>query len=240
MARGIRWATVKALADACEASAEERDALVRVVKSQTEGWWVGNSAVPEWIDPLVSFEHEAEYEHVYANNVVPGLLQTRSYATAIHRATELRTPNEQVERMVDARMQRQSILDRQVSLHLWVILDEAVLRRIVGDEAVMAEQMDYLYDMAQRPNVDIQLLPFTAGAHAAGSGHFVILGRDDARNPLNSMAVVYIEMRRRGLYLDEVDAVSSYKLSFDYLRSQAADSTASLRLLGTLRQEFSS
>ncbi|MFE2446824.1 helix-turn-helix domain-containing protein [Streptomyces melanosporofaciens] len=236
----IRWATVKALADACEASAEERDALVRVVKSQTEGWWVGNSAVPEWIDPLVSFEHEAEYEHVYANNVVPGLLQTRGYATAIHRASELRTPNEQVERMVDARMQRQSILDRQVSLHLWVILDEAVLRRIVGDEAVMAEQLDHLYDMAKRPNIDIQLLPFTAGAHAAGSGHFVILGRDDARNPLNSMAVVYIEMRRRGLYLDDVDAVSSYKLSFDYLRSQAADSTASLRLLGTLRQEFSS
>ncbi|CDR07291.1 helix-turn-helix domain-containing protein [Streptomyces iranensis] len=236
----IRWATVKALADACEASAEEREALVRVVKSQSEGWWVGNSAVPEWIDPLVSFEHEAEYEHVYANNVVPGLLQTRGYATAIHRATELRTPNEQVERMVDARMQRQSILDRQVPLHLWVILDEAVLRRIVGDEAVMAEQMDHLYEMAQRPNVDIQLLPFTAGAHAAGSGHFVILGRDDARNPLNSMAVVYIEMRRRGLYLDDVDAVSSYKLSFDYLRSQAADSTASLRLLGAVRQEFSS
>ncbi|MGW4077303.1 helix-turn-helix domain-containing protein [Streptomyces asiaticus] len=236
----IRWATVKALADACEASAEEREALVRVVKSQSEGWWVGNSAVPEWIDPLVSFEHESEYEHVYANNVVPGLLQTRAYATAIHRATELRTPNEQVERMVDARMQRQSILDRQVPLHLWVILDEAVLRRIVGDEAVMAEQMDHLYDMAQRPNVDIQLLPFTAGAHAAGSGHFVILGREDARNPLNSMAIVYIEMRRRGLYLDDVDAVSSYKLSFDYLRSQAADSTASLRLLGTVRQEFSS
>ncbi|MGO4421147.1 Scr1 family TA system antitoxin-like transcriptional regulator, partial [Streptomyces sp. MCAF7] len=60
------------------------------------------------------------------------------------------------------------------------------------------------------------------------------------RSPLNSMAVVYIEMRRKGLYLDEVDAVSSYKLSFDYLRSQAVDATASLRLLGTLRQEFSS
>ncbi|WP_374103385.1 Scr1 family TA system antitoxin-like transcriptional regulator [Streptomyces sp. MK37H] len=118
-------------------------------------------------------------------------------------------------------MQRQSVLDRQVPLHRWVILDEAVLRLIVGDEAVMAEQMDHL--------------PFTAGAHAAGSGHFVILGREDARNPLNSMAVVYIGMRRRGLYLDDVDALSSYKLSFDYLRSQAADSTTSLRLLGTVR-----
>jgi transcriptional regulator with XRE-family HTH domain len=234
----IRWATVKALADACDASAEERDALVKVARSQSEGWWVGNSAVPEWMDPLVSFEQEAAYEHVYANNVVPGLLQTRAYATAIHKATELRTPNEKVERLVEARMQRQSILDRDRALHLWAILDEAVLRRIVGDDAVMAEQLDHLYEMAQRPNIDIQLLPFTAGAHAAGSGHFVILGRDDERSPLNSMAVVYIEMRRKGLYLDDADAVSSYKLSFDYLRSQAADASASLRLLARTRQEL--
>ncbi|MDX3226054.1 helix-turn-helix transcriptional regulator [Streptomyces sp. ME19-01-6] len=236
----IRWATVKALADACDASADERDALVKVARSQSEGWWVGNSAVPEWMDPLVSFEQEAAYEHVYANNVVPGLLQTRAYATAIHKATELRTPSEKVERLVEARMQRQGILDRGAALHLWVILDEAVLRRIVGDDTVMAGQLDHLYEMAHRPNIDIQLLPFTAGAHAAGSGHFVILGRDDERSPLNSMAVVYIEMRRKGLYLDDADAVSSYKLSFDYLRSQAVDATASLRLLGTLRQEFSS
>ncbi|MGO4423401.1 Scr1 family TA system antitoxin-like transcriptional regulator, partial [Streptomyces sp. MCAF7] len=124
----IRWATVKALADACDASKEERDALVKVARSQSEGWWVGNSAVPEWMDPLVSFEQEAAYEHVYANNVVPGLLQTRAYAAAIHRATELRTPSEKVERLVEARMQRQGILDRDAALHLWVILDEAVLR----------------------------------------------------------------------------------------------------------------
>ncbi|MDT0545851.1 MULTISPECIES: helix-turn-helix transcriptional regulator [Streptomyces] len=236
----IRWATVKALADACDASAEERDALVKVARSQSEGWWVGNSAVPEWMDPLVSFEQEAAYEHVYANNVVPGLLQTRAYATAIHNATELRTPNEKVERLVDARMQRQGILDRDSALHLWVILDEAVLRRIVGDDRVMAEQLDHLYETAHRPNIDIQLLPFTAGAHAAGSGHFVILGRDDARNPLNSMAVVYIEMRRRGLYLDDAEEVGAYKLTFDYLRSQAADTSASLRRLAKTRQELTS
>ena len=236
----IRWATVKALADACDASAEERDALVKVARSQSEGWWVGNSAVPEWMDPLVSFEQEAAYEHVYANNVVPGLLQTRAYATAIHKATELRTPNEKVERLVEARMQRQSILDRDSALHLWVILDEAVLRRIVGDDRVMAEQLDHLHEMALRPNIDIQLLPFTAGAHAAGSGHFVILGRDDERNPLNSMAVVYIEMRRRGLYLDDAEEVGAYKLTFDYLRSQAADTSASLRRLAKTRQELTS
>ncbi|MFG2582324.1 helix-turn-helix domain-containing protein [Streptomyces malaysiensis] len=235
----IRWATVKALADACDASAGERDALVKVAKSQTDGWWVGNSAVPEWMDPLVSFEHEAAYEHVYANTVVPGLLQTRLYALAIHQAREMRSSNGEIERMVDARIQRQEILRRDPTLHLWVVLDEAVLRRDVGGRAVMAEQMAHLHEMAQTPNVDIQVLPFTAGAHAAGTGHFVVLGRDDERNPLNSMAVVYIEMRRRGLYLDEAEDVRSYKLTFDYLRSQAADPSASLRLLAKARQELS-
>ncbi|MEE4595379.1 helix-turn-helix transcriptional regulator [Streptomyces sp. DSM 41524] len=236
----IRWATVKALADACEASAEEREALVQVAKSQTEGWWVGNSAVPEWLDPLVSFEHEAEYEHLYANTVIPGLLQTRDYARAVHQAREVRSPDDEIERMVDARIQRQGILDRDPALHLWIVLDEAVLRRDVGDREVMAEQMAHLHDMARRPNIDIQVLPFSAGAHAAGAGHFVILGRNDERNPLNSMAVVYIEMRRRGLYLDEAEEVTAYKLTFDYLRSQAADASASLRLLAKARQELTS
>lgn len=141
--------------------------------------------------------------------------------------------------MVDARIQRQEILKRTPPLHLWAVLDEAVIRRIVGDATVMVEQLDHLQVMAQRPNIDIQLLPFSAGAHAAGASHFVVLGRDDERNPLNSMAVVYIEMRRRGLYLDDADDVRSYKLTFDYLRSQAADAAATVDLLAAARQEFS-
>lgn len=235
----IRWATVKALADACDATAQERDVLVGIAKSQTDGWWVGNSAVPEWLDPLVSFEHEAAYEHVYANSVVPGLLQTRAYALAIHQAREVRSSNEEIGRMVEARIQRQGILRRDPGLHLWVILDEAVLSRTVGDSTVMAQQLEHLYEAAQSPNIDVQILPFRAGAHAAGAGHFVILGRDDEREPLNSMAVVYIEMRRRGLYLDDAEDVGAYKLTFDYLRSQAADPTASSRLITRARQELS-
>ncbi|WP_447039267.1 helix-turn-helix domain-containing protein [Streptomyces sp. DSM 118878] len=233
----IRWATVRALADACEATAPEREALVRIAKSQADGWWVGNSAVPEWMDPLVSFEHEAAYEHVYANTVVPGLLQTREYALAIHQAREVRSGNDVIERMVDARIARQEILRRDPELHLWAILDEAVLHRTVGDADVMARQFRHLQEAAESPNIDIQILPFSAGAHAAGAGHFVILGRDDDREPLNSMAVVYIEMRRRGLYLDDAEDVTAYKLTFDYLRSQAADPKTSSRLIAKVRQE---
>ncbi|GAA2125947.1 hypothetical protein GCM10009802_31610 [Streptomyces synnematoformans] len=77
------------------------------------------------------------------------------------------------------------------------------------------------------------------GAHAAGAGHFVILGRDDESEPRNSMGIVYIEMRRRGLYLDVPDDVAAYRITFDYLRSQAADTSASARLIGAVRQEIS-
>lgn len=235
----IRWATVKAIAEACGASAGERDALVSIARAQDEGWWVGNPAVPEWMDPLISFEHEATYEYVFAIGAVPGLLQTRDYAMAVHEASEVREERAAVERMVESRMQRQAILERTESpMHLWVILDEAALRRVVGSEEVMRKQLEHLQEVMQRPNIDIQVLPFTAGAHAAGPGHFVILGRDDEGDPRNSMGIVYIEMRRRGLYLDVPDDVASYRITFDYLRSQAADTSASARLLGAVRQEM--
>ncbi|MEV7870941.1 helix-turn-helix transcriptional regulator [Streptomyces sp. NPDC088124] len=236
----IRWATVRAIADACDASSAERDALIALAKSQADGWWVGNGAVPEWMDPLVSFEQEAQYENLYASTVIPGLLQTREYALAVHQAREVRSSNDEIDRMVEARMQRQLVLRRAAPLHLWAVLDEAVLRRTVGDDAVMERQLTHLQEVAENPFVDIQILPFRAGAHAAGAGNFVILGRDDERSPLNSMAVVYIELRRRGLYLDDAEDVSAYKLTFDYLRSQAADTSPSLRLLAEARQELSS
>ncbi|BBC33814.1 hypothetical protein SGFS_051080 [Streptomyces graminofaciens] len=105
--------------------------------------------------------------------------------------------------MVGARIKRQDILRGDSALHLWVVLDEAVLRRTVGDTEIMARQLKHLHEAAQYPNIDIQVLPFSAGAHAAGAGHFVVLGHDNEREPLNSMGIVYIEMRRRGLYLED-------------------------------------
>lgn len=234
----LRVPTVRAIADACDATSSERDALVQLVSSQESGWWMDHPAVPEILDPLVSFEAYASYEHVWANALVPGLLQTPRYALALHQAAEVRADAEAISSTVDARIQRQSILERSPALHLWVVLDEAVLRRQVGDKDVMAEQIDHLMMMAERPNIDLQVLPASLGAHAAGSGgHFILLGRDDERDPMASMAVVYLELHRRGLYLDAPDDVRDYKIMFDYLRSGAADPAFSLTLLANARQE---
>ncbi|MBZ9643622.1 helix-turn-helix transcriptional regulator [Streptomyces sp. PSKA30] len=235
----LRVPTVSTLADTCGATTREREALVQLVRNQENGWWMDHPAVPEVMDPLLSFEDVAEYEHVFANALVPGLLQTRDYALALHRAQDARCAADVIDSKVDARVKRQAILDRSPAVHLWVVIDEAVLRRPVGGVHVMAQQIDHLQTMAQRPNVDIQVLRFTAGAHAAGSGgHFVILGRDDEGDPLSSVNVVYLELHRRGLYLDAPDEVQSYRLMFDYLRSQAADAKASLDLLTAARQEL--
>ncbi|EKX65767.1 toxin-antitoxin system, antitoxin component, Xre family [Streptomyces ipomoeae 91-03] len=235
----LRVPTMRALADSCDATAEERDTLVELVRNLDDGWWMDHPAVPEVMDPLMSFEDVATYEHVFANALVPGLLQTPRYALALHEAQDVRTEADVIASKVDARIKRQAILERSPALHLWVVLDDAVLRRLVGGTEVMVEQIDHLHAMAQRPNVDIQVLRFTTGAHAAGSGgHFLVLGRDSEDDPLSSMNVVYLELHKRGLYLDTPTEVQSYKLMFDYLRSQAADTSASLELLAAAREEF--
>ncbi len=235
----LRIPTVKAIADSCGATADELETLVDLVRNQENGWWMEHPAVPEVMDPLMSFEDVAEYEHVFANALVPGLLQTPRYALALHEAQGVRTEAQVIASKVDARIRRQAILERSPALHLWVVLDDAVLRRHVGGAAVMSEQIDHLIAMADRPNVDIQILRFSAGAHAAGSGgHFLLLGRDDERDPLSTMNVVYLELHRRGLYLDEPTDVHNYKIMFDYLRSQAADTSTSLDLLAAARREF--
>jgi hypothetical protein len=230
---------MRALADSCDATTKKRDTLVELVRNLDNGWWMDHPAVPEVMDPLMSFEDVATYEHVFANALVPGLLQTPRYALALHEAQDVRTEADVIANKVDARIKRQAIFDRSPALHLWVVLDNSVLRRLVGSTDVMVEQINHLHAMAQRPNVDLQVLPFTGGAHAAGSGgHFLVLGRDNEDDPLSSMNVVYLELHRRRLYLDAHTEVQNYKLMFDYLRSQAADTSASLDLLAAARQEF--
>ncbi|WTD07600.1 helix-turn-helix domain-containing protein (plasmid) [Streptomyces albidoflavus] len=235
----LRIPTVRAIADACGATGEERDSLARLVASQESGWWLDHPALPAILSPLVSFEAYAEYEHVWATRLVPGLLQTPAYALQLHREAEPRTDDETIRATVDARLKRQKILtDRPPSLHLWVVMAESVLTNTVGGRSVMRDQLDHLATMAAEPGIDLQILPRGLGHVAGSGGHFVLLGRDDVGNPAASMAVVYLELHRQGLYLDAPAEVAGYKMMFDYLRSSAADTPTSKTLLARARQEY--
>jgi len=230
----IRWPVVKDLCEACGASEQETATLVQLTRDTTDGWWVGNTAVPDWLNPLVSLEAESPCEYSFAISLVPGLLQTADYARAINQAEEVRVPADVIEGRVDARMKRQSVLTERVPpLHLWVVLDQAVLARMVGSADIMAAQMDHLLAQGEQPNIDIQVLPFDAGASAAGISHFIALG-----GVADLMQVVYIETLAGGLYLDGEKEITRYTLAWDYLRSQAASTSASAKLLASALKEY--
>ncbi|MFE3557317.1 helix-turn-helix transcriptional regulator [Streptomyces sp. NPDC059193] len=223
--------TVRLIAEAAGGTAAEIAALVRLAEDMPEGWWVGG-AVPEWLHPLVMLEHEGDEEGAFAPSVVPGLLQTPAYGMAIHLAEQVRQPLDVVERLVAARIKRQDVLTRENPLHLWVVLDQAVLRREVGDRQVMAEQINHLIAQARKPNIDIQILPWKAGAHAAGLGHFVTIRSEDG------LGSVYVEMLGGGLYMDTTEDVKRYTVALDYLRSQAVDTAASLKIMAAELKEY--
>ncbi|WP_103529550.1 helix-turn-helix transcriptional regulator [Streptomyces sp. SM12] len=230
---GIKSQTVRSIAEACDASPEAISTLVHLARSPDDpGWWSSHSSVPAWMDPLLAFEQWADTEHLYANGLIPGLLQTRDYNLATHQALEIRRSPEEIDGLVDARERRQTVLRKTPPLNIWAVLDEAVLHRVVGSREVMAAQMAHLLKLIELPHIEVQIMPFAAGATAAGTGHFLILGRDAGPS------VIYVELRRRGLYLDGADDLSAYRLSFDFLRAQAASASESRAMLALRRQEF--
>ncbi|MFF9147533.1 helix-turn-helix domain-containing protein [Streptomyces sp. NPDC014861] len=222
---------VRAIAGAAGGTPEEVAALTTLAESLTAGWWAVGG-VPEWLHPLVSLEQEAEVECAYAPSIVPGLLQTREYAMAIHLGQEVREPLDVVTRQVDARIKRQEVLAKNSPLHLWAILDESVLQRVVGDRAVMAAQLDHLITQSRLRHIEIQILPLASGGHAAAaSGHYVTITS-------GGYTSAYAELLGTGLYMDTAEQVARYTTAMDYLRSQAADTTASLKVLSEYRKEY--
>jgi hypothetical protein len=99
----------------------------------------------------------------YQAEIVPGLLQTRRYAAALHRAELMNSTEEESERHVAVRMERQARLQQPDVPQLWVVLNEAVLRRTVGERAIMHEQLMKLAEVASAPNITLQVLTFSAG-----------------------------------------------------------------------------
>jgi Domain of unknown function (DUF5753) len=113
------------------------------------------------------------------------------------------------------------------------VLNEGLLRREVGGPEVMAEQLDHLADLARLPNVTVQVLTFTAGAHAAMGAPFMILSFPELAHP----DVIYFEHAAQHVHLEEASDVHWYTLAFDHLRAQALDPDRSLTLVRRVAEE---
>jgi transcriptional regulator with XRE-family HTH domain len=231
----VKWLVIDALCREYDATDAERRAVVNLAKNAKEqGWWNSFAdSIPESMNLLLTLEDEAVRENHFCCVYVPGLLQTRAYSTALQRANEVPLGPSEVDRLVDIRMKRQEILSRPKPLHLWAILDESVIRRVVGSPTVMKGQLGRLLEANESPHITLQVLPFSKGAHAAALGSFVMIG-----GPEPALDVVYVDIHTGSLFLEKEAELERYRLAFEYLRAQALDMEASSALIHCARKEL--
>lgn len=207
----------------------ERDALVTLAtQSRQRGWWQQyGAAVPPWFETYVGIENAASHVAAYQSEYVHGLVQTHDYAVAVHRAAMMNVSGEEIERQVTVRMERQARLTEPDAPELWIVLNEAVIRRIVGGRQVMHEQLVKLIEATEMPNVTLQVLPFAAGAHPAMDSAFSLVEFDA---PAGS-SVVYLEYPTGSLYLEKLDEVARYRLVVSHLQAISLSPEESRRML---------
>ncbi|MDG4814352.1 helix-turn-helix domain-containing protein [Micromonospora carbonacea] len=231
---GIASDGLRKLLDLYEASPEERDALASLARqARQKGWWSAYGDVLP--DDYVGFEAEATAISTFQSLYIPGLLQTEEYARAIIHAGRTTANKEEVDRVIAARQARKVLLTRDVPPKLWVILDEAAVRRAVGGVRVMRAQLARIVEACQLPTVEVQVLPFAAGAHASMGGAFTIL--DYAEAALDP-TIVYVDNDTNTLLLEEDQQVSRYRLVFDHLRAKALDPDQSADFLVRISAEL--
>jgi transcriptional regulator with XRE-family HTH domain len=208
---------------------EERAALLNLAReANTPGWWHAYSDIlPSWAQPYVGLEAAASVIRTYQIQTVSGLLQTESYARALIRQGSA-TSEKEIARRSELRASRQEILRRPDAPQLWVVIDEAALRRPVGGREIVREQLEHLIEVADHPAVTLQIMPFRMGAHSAMGGPFTILRFAEP----DLADVVYIEQLTSALYLDKPVEVDSYLEVMEQLCLQAepvANTTKMLR-----------
>jgi transcriptional regulator with XRE-family HTH domain len=187
----------------------ERDALLDLaLKANSPGWWHRyNDLLPGWFQVYVGLEDAATLIRTYEVQFVPGLLQTEDYARAIMSVGQAEAADDEVERRVRLRADRQKLLTRPAGApRLWAVIDEAALRRLMGGPGVMRDQLEYLLEALQLPNVTLQVMPFKAGGHAAEGGPFTLLRFPEPDLP----DVIYVEQLTSALYLDRRDDIDKY------------------------------
>jgi transcriptional regulator with XRE-family HTH domain len=232
---GVRPRDLKFLLDMYEVSEAERDQLLQIARERRQQrWWREYADLPSIL--FAGLEEDASAIWQYSTQLIPGLLQTEAYARAVLQAIRLDAKPGDVERRLELRIHRQELLTSEHAPEYWVVLDEAVVLRQVGGPAVMADQLGELIEAARRPNVTLQVLPFTSGEHAGMDGEFTVFHYLESADP----DVVYIENTGSDLYLEAPEVTRRYGKIFDHLRAAAQNPAESIRTLGGIQSELHS
>jgi hypothetical protein len=208
---------------------QEREAFLALVRqANAPGWWHEyGDVLPSWFETYVGLEQASSVIRVYEPTLVPGLLQTEDYTRAVMQLRHVQACASDVERRVALRMARQEFLAQPGAPDLWVALDEAAVCRPVGSWAVRRVQLQHLIEMAQRPNITLQVVPWQVGGPAAVGGPFTILRFSEPGVP----DVVYLEHLASACYLDKERDTVGYLALMDGLCVEARSPDASISFL---------
>ena len=226
-ARSASPRDVRDLCDLYEVDKAERVELMELARPVREpAYWKGVEARSNYAT-YMELEAAATAVHCWDSVRIPALLQTLEYSHAVISAIEPQYSAKAVDRLVETRRHRKRLLEDSPPLQLRCVIDEAAFHRQVGGAEAMAAQIAHVIEVSKRPNVVVQLLPFSDGAHPGMDGAFTVL--DFAREPVES--VVYLEGRAGGRILTEPAKTAKYIETFDLLRSDAAPQATTQRRL---------
>lgn len=204
---------------------ERQVALVEVAReAKKKAWW---HEYDERIVSYIGMEAAAASIRQYEALIVPGLLQTPEYAKAVIRSVNTDLSPEEYQARLKLRMTRQSLLKDAHPPRYHVVLDEAVLRRPIGGQEVMREQLNLLIDSAEYPNITLQILPFAIGEHSGLTGSFTTLNFDDPADP----PIVYLEHFTGDFHLENREEVQRYVSLFDRVSRAAFEPDDSVAYL---------
>lgn len=229
-----RAADVAFLLDVYGVHGQQREILVQAAKgARGQDWFLSHrEALKPGFDTYLALESEAAAIRTYEDELVPGLLQTEAYTRTVIAALAMNEVPD-IDEKVTVRRERQAQLSGPDAIRLTAVLNEAVIRTVVGGPEVMGEQLNWLVQTSSLPNVTLQVMPFEAGAHAGMDGSFVVL-----EFPEPDPAVVYLEQAASGLVLEDDADVRRYTLRFGNLTSKALSPSRSRAFLAEVAQQL--
>jgi hypothetical protein len=230
-ARGVNPRDVRDLCNLYEVNQDDREHLMSLAKQSHERSWWQQFDLP--YSTYTELEASASAIADYKSDVIPGLLQTEAYAHAVLEATLPDPSADRLANMAESRRTRQDLLTGDQPVRLWTVIDEAAVRRVVGGPGVMRAQIRAVIEHAARPNIDVQVLSFGAGAHPALNSTFAILHFEE-----DVPDVVYVEGLLGPHYLESPTDLARYWHAFDQLRAIANSPKDSLALLDAIAETF--
>jgi transcriptional regulator with XRE-family HTH domain len=236
METGQRGATARDIRDLCRlyevSDPAEQARITRLaLEGKQQGWW--QSYELDYFATYVGLESEATAMRQYQSTTMPGLLQTPDYVRAMANVLVPEVSPERVDELVEVKQRRQTQLADDPPLSLSIVLDEAVLRRVVGSPAVMAAQLQQLIENTKIHNVTVQVIPFGVGAHPAMDSTFTIL---EFAEPVAS--VVYVEGLVGWLYIELPRDIARYEEVFDLLCGAALNPQESMELIASIAANY--